>query len=59
LNARTSIGYRTQNNHDAAERAAWRQLHWRERFDWRLLAAGLIVVAAFVAGLVVWMVYGM
>lgn len=44
------MGYRSQNNLDAAERAARRQMPWRERFDWRLVVAVLLVVAAFAAG---------
>jgi hypothetical protein len=47
------MGYRSQNNLDAAERAAWRKLPCRDRYDWRLVAAALIIVAAFAAGLVV------
>ncbi len=52
------MGYRTQNNYDADEREAWRQLPWRERFDWRVVAAVLAVAAAFAAGLLVRVSHG-
>lgn len=44
------MGYRSQNNLDAAERARWRKLPWRERFSWQVIAALLIIVAAFAVG---------
>lgn len=47
------MGYRSQNNYDAAEREAWKRLPWRARYDWRLIAAALIVVAALAAGMMV------
>jgi uncharacterized membrane protein YidH (DUF202 family) len=47
------VGYRTQNNYDEDAHAARKRLPWRERFDWRLVAMTLVVVAAFVAGLMV------
>ncbi len=46
------MGYRSQNNRDAEEREAWKRLPWRLRYDWRLIVAGLVIVAAFAAGLV-------
>jgi hypothetical protein len=32
------MGYRSQNNYDAAEREGWRKLPWRERYDWWVVA---------------------
>ena len=47
------MGYRSQNNLDAAEREALKRLPLRERYDWRLIVAGLLVIAVFTAGLLV------
>ncbi len=47
------MGYRSQNNLDAAEREALKRLPLRARYDWRLIAAGLLVIAVFTAGLLV------
>jgi hypothetical protein len=47
------MGHRAQNNFDDAEREACKRLPFRDRWDWRLLGCGLVILAAFVAGLVV------
>ncbi len=47
-----SMGYRSQNDYDAAERETWRKLPWHERYDWRLVAIAVVVLVAFAAGLV-------
>jgi hypothetical protein len=52
------MGYRSQNNYDDDEREARKSLPLRERFDWRLIIAGLLVLAAFAAGLMVRIKFG-
>ncbi|REF89624.1 hypothetical protein DES32_0851 [Methylovirgula ligni] len=48
-----NMGYRSQNNRDAAERAAWRKLPLHARYDWPVILAVIVVIAAFAAGLAV------
>lgn len=47
------MGYRAQNNWDEDDRKTWRQLPWRDRYDWRLVANLAIVVASIVVGLLI------
>ncbi len=52
------MGYRSQDNRDAAEPEARKRLPLRDHYDRRLVAAGLVIVAAFAAGLVVRLKFG-